>query len=212
MILVVALIALAALLYLSRGVLPDLPGTPQDTPPPPEPLPTGAPEIVGEPHEWDNQIIFACMTYGLVRDAPAEYTLVKAIIKHESGFDEGARGDAPTCRDNPPCCGLYRGDAFYTGFASIGLMQINRCAHGDRWGDLRDGNENILAGVQLLRVQYELYWPDWRRVVAGYNGPAFASLPDWETNPTPGARQVTRYADRVGAIYRPLAAQAGIMA
>ncbi len=205
-------IVLALVLY-ARGITEAAPMT-DSISAPPEPLPTpGATTIAGEPHDWDNQIVFAAMTYGMSRDAPAEYLLIKAIIQNESNFTELARGDAASCRDlAQPCCQNYKGDPYFAGYASIGLMQVNRCAHlelADRY-DLRDGNQNILAGVELLRVGYDAYWPDWRRVLAAYNGPAFAALPDWDTNPTLGARQVGAYANAVGRIYAPLAQSAGI--
>ncbi len=71
----------------------------------------------------------------------------------------------------------YRGDDFFAGYCSIGLMQVNRCAHpglGVRY-DLRKGDDNILAGASLLSPNWFAYPRDYDRIVIGYNGPAVAA-------------------------------------
>lgn len=140
---------------------------------PTTPLPSGGVEIVppfpGGGRQWDNQVLYACNLYGMTD--PLAPLAVKATIQHESGWREDARGDAT------PGTPAYRGDARYTGYCSIGLMQVNRCVHtglAARY-DLRDGNQNILAGCELLAAAYRLYMPDWERVFVAYNGPALAA-------------------------------------
>ena len=123
----------------------------------------------GGHNEFDNQILYACNLYEM-QDALAPL-LVKAIIRHESGWNVYAAGDAQT---GVPA---YRGDTRFTNRCSIGLMQVNRCAHPTLAArlDLRDPNQNILAGAELLSIEYQKYWPNWERVMVGYNGPALAA-------------------------------------
>ncbi len=146
-------------------------------------LPSAHPNDRGQ---WDNQIRYASGLYGF--PDPEGPLLFKAVITHESGFLESAKGD----RTGAPA---YRGDASYTGYCSLGLMQVNRCAHASlalRY-DLRDGNQNILAGGELLLREVNLYWPDLERILIGYNGPAVAA------RGAPYSNQ--RYADSVLAWY-----------
>ncbi len=125
--------------------------------------------LAGGHNQWDNQIVYACNQVRM-RDVRA-YLMVKAIIAHESGWNERARGDR---RSGIPA---YRGDNFFAGYCSIGLMQVNRCAHpglGARY-DLRKGDENILAGASLLAPNWFAYPRDYDRIAIGYNGPAVAA-------------------------------------
>lgn len=118
---------------------------------------------------WDNQIVYACNQVRM--HEPLAYLMVKAIVAHESAWNVRARGDR---RKTVPA---YKGDTFFVGFCSIGLMQVNRCAHpeiGDRY-DLRNGNDNIVAGVSLLALNWFAYAGDYERIAVGYNGPAVAA-------------------------------------
>ncbi len=124
--------------------------------------------LAGGHNQWDNQIVYACNQVRM-RDVRA-YLMVKAIIAHESGWNEQARGDR---RRGVPA---YRGDDFFAGYCSIGFMQVNRCAHpglGVRY-DLRKGDDNILAGASLLAPNWFAYPRDYDRIAIGYNGPAVA--------------------------------------
>ncbi len=123
----------------------------------------------GGHNQWDNQIVYACNQVRM-RDVRA-YLMVQAIIAHESGWNERARGDRRS--------GIlaYGGENFFAGYCSIGLMQVNRCARpglGARY-DLRKGDDNILAGASLLAPNWFAYSRDYDRIAIGYNGPAVAA-------------------------------------
>lgn len=141
-----------------------IPGTPN--------LPTTPTELAGEPHFYDNEIAYATQAVGFT-DPFAPYA-VKAIIAKESGWNPIARGDHKTCIAIDPnavgCCGPYMGDGYFTGYASVGLMQVNRCAHPDLATeyDLRDANQNIYAGCVVLLGVYQA--GDWIGTLARYNG------------------------------------------
>jgi hypothetical protein len=164
-------------------------------PPFPEESPTMPLQLPGGHNEWDNQIVYMAGLYGL--SDPTAPLLVKAIIAHESAWNERARGDFYTAiavRANP---GAYRGEAFFAGYCSIGLMQVNRCAHPQLAAqyDLRDGNQAILAGGQILAGAYQAWWPDYRSVLARYNG---------------SGPMAVAYGQRVGATFAGFAAQMGV--
>lgn len=154
-----------------------------------------APEVGSYPgshNEYDNQILYACNIHEM-HDALAPL-IVKAIITHESGWNASA------CGDRVAGTPVYRGG--FAGCCSIGLMQVNRCAHPGLAARLNLGNpnENILAGCELLAIEYRKYWPNLERVMVGYNGPALA------------ARGISSnaYSRAVASHFRRLAAQLGV--
>lgn len=157
--------------------------------------------LPGPHNEFDNQVRYAAALYGMTD--PAAPIFLKAVIQQESGWNARARGDYDPARCPEP----YRGDAFYTGYCAIGLMQVHRYwqpALASSY-DLRDPDQNILAGAQVLAAAYQRWWPDWRRVYAQYNAGAGAATA-W---PAVSA-QVTAHVEAVGAIYRQLAAAGGV--
>ena len=141
--------------------------------------------LPGDPHTWDNQIIFACVddttsgpafgyTGGLGGDPFAPY-VVKAICKWESGFNPAAKNTNP-------------------GSNSYGLMQVDLQYHPEfSEADMLDPNLSILAGTAILAGNYEAAAGNWLAAVAAY-GPS--------DNPN--------YAPGVLAIARNYAAQAGL--
>jgi len=154
----------------------------------PQPLP-------GEPHTYDNEILYAARTYARNPD-PLFPLVIKAIIAVESNFDPSAKGDPETCEGRSEGdCGPYRGDPTYTEFASIGLMQYNRWAHTDSRGDLRDPGQNILASVEILDVCWRQSSGGYQAAIRCYNGDG------------PGSYA---YAGRVVTVLRPLAIEAGL--
>lgn len=158
----------------------------------PYPVVTGGPPFPGGHNEWDDQILYVCNLYGM-RD-PLAPLLVKAIIEHESAHTWN-----PRIRGDRGACGPYRGDGYYDGWCSIGLMQVHRPSHPDLANayDLRDGNENILAGGQVLAGAYR-NWPDVSEVLQTYNGGATRNA------------QTANYAANVGATFRRFAQEVGI--
>jgi hypothetical protein len=128
--------------------------------------------LPGDPHTYDNQIVYVCSNLGM-DDVLAPYVL-KAILQRETNFNPKARGDHATCLQVDPnalgSCGPYRGDGFFTGYASIGIAQVNRVAHADLAAnyDLRDPNQCIYAAGVVLLGHYNPM--DWRGSIKAYNG------------------------------------------
>lgn len=121
--------------------------------------------LPGGHNEWDNQIRYVCGLYGMTDSLAPLY--LKATIQVESAgtWNPRVRGDAGPC-------GPYRGDGYYDGWCSIGLMQVHRPSHPGLAAsyDLRDGDQNLLAGGQVLAGAFHSWWPDYERVRAQYQG------------------------------------------
>jgi len=199
-VLIGAVVAIAVLVLTGRSLIPQ--------PPAPAPWiiggggdPVGEDPLPGGHNEWDNQVRYACLLYGMTD--PLAPVFMKAVIQRESGWNVRARGDYDPGR----CPSAYRGDAFYAGYCSIGLMQVHRGFHPELAAayDLRDGAEAILAGGQILAGAYRAWWPDWQRVYAQYNAGAGAAAA-WPAV----TEQVRRNVEAVGRIYRGYAAAIGV--
>jgi hypothetical protein len=155
-----------------------LPGDPGQVPMYPSPDPGLGAVIPGTPNDFDNQIIYALNQMGITD--PLAYARLKAQIAVESGFIPNRVGDYRRA-GNP---GQYRGYGPGTctraggatvssdGYCSLGLGQVNRCAHPDLAAnyDLMDPNQNILAAAQVWAGCYQAQGGDLDATTRCYNG------------------------------------------
>lgn len=182
-----AALALVVLLVVQQQAQAGSESTPPGALPAPAPTdPTmPGPVLPGDPHDWDNQIVAAMNAVGIAD--PVAQVRLKAIIAHESGFVVNIAGDytgAPAQYGpyGPGTCVDLNGNAVSSaGYCSLGLGQVNRCAHpqyewGSGWvadvvgGDLLDPNDNILAAAQQFAACFNQVGGDLDAATRCYNG------------------------------------------